>query len=79
MAIQEAGTKLFAHVREEVTLDRYKDQRLAVDLASFKLKAWYCDAPAYWRPIEQQTYGYRANLAKLLSALAMATGVHRQM
>ena len=74
MGITDCGAKLFSHVRSEAALDQYSGQRLVVDLASFKLKAWYGDVAAYYRPTEPQTHGYRASLAKTLSALSLATG-----
>ena len=43
MGISECGPKVFAHVRTEVQLGDFKGKRLAVDIASFKQKAWYQD------------------------------------
>ena len=74
MGISECGTKVFAHVRSEAALGQYSGQRLVVDLASFKLKYWYGDVPHYYRPTEPMTHGYKAGLARLLSALTVATG-----
>ena len=74
MGISECGTRLFSHVRCKATLEQFSDQRLVVDLASFKLKAWYSDVAGYYRPTEPQTHNYRASLARLLSALSLATG-----
>ena len=74
MGISECGTRLFSHVRSEVVLDRYAGQRLVVDVASFKLKAWYKDVSSYYRADEPTTRGYRAVLARLLSTLAAAAG-----
>ena len=74
MGISECGTKLFTHVRSEVTLNAYSGKRLVVDVASFKLKAWYQDVPQYYRSSEPQSHGYRAILSRLLSALSMAAG-----
>lgn len=45
-----------------------------MDVASFKLKAWYSDVPRYHRPTEPPTHGYRTHLANLLSTLAHSTG-----
>ena len=74
MGISECGTKLFTHVRSEVTLNAYSGKRLVVDVSSFKLKAWYQDVPQYYRSSEPQSHGYRAILSRLLSALSMAAG-----
>ena len=41
MGISECGPRVFAHVRTEVQLSDFKGKRLAVDIASFKQKAWY--------------------------------------
>ena len=74
MGISECGPKVFAHVRTEAHLDLFKGKRLAVDIASFKQKAWYQDVCSYYRANEPSTHGYRATLARLLSVLAAATG-----
>ena len=58
MGISECGTKLFSHVRSQAQLEQYAGHRLGVDLASFKLKAWYSDIAHYYRPMEPQTHGY---------------------
>ena len=70
MGISECGTKLFSHVRSEVTLGEYSGKRLVVDVASFKLRAWYHDVPQYYRSSELQSHGYRA----ILSALCTLDG-----
>ena len=41
MGIQDCGERLFKPARNAVTLDQYHGERLAVDIASLKLKAWY--------------------------------------
>ena len=66
--------KALSHVRSEVTLNAYSGKRLVVDVASFKVKAWYPDVPQYYRSSEPQSHGHRATLSRLLSALSMATG-----
>ena len=63
MGISECGPKVFAHVRTEVQLGDFKGKRLAVDIASFKQKAWYQDVCSYYRANEPATHGYRASLA----------------
>ena len=63
MGISECGSKVFAHVRTEVQLGDFKGKRLAVDIASFKQKAWYQDVCSYYRANEPATHGYRASLA----------------
>ena len=70
MGIQDCGERLFKPTRNAVTLDQYHGERLAVDIASFKLKAWYSDVAHYYRPTVPPTHGYRTNLANLLSALS---------
>lgn len=74
MGISECGTRLFSHVRSEARLEQYHGQRLVVDVASFKLKAWYGDTPHYYRSGQPATHRYKATLARLLSALAAAAG-----
>jgi len=74
MGISECGPRVFAHVRTEVQLGDFKGKRLAVDIASFKQKAWYQDVCSYYRANEPATHGYRATLARLLSVLAAAAG-----
>ena len=61
-------------MRSQAQLEQYAGHRLVVDLASFKLKAWYSDIAHYYRPMEPQTHGYRGVLARLLLALSLATG-----
>ena len=74
MGISECGTKLFSHVRSQATLEQFSGQRLVVDLASFKLKAWYSDVSQHWWPTEPPTHAYRSNMSRLLSALSLAVG-----
>ena len=45
MGITDCGTKVFRHVRSEATLNAYSGKKLAVDVASFKFKAWFGDVP----------------------------------
>ena len=59
-------------MRSQAQLEQYAGHRLVVDLASFKLKAWYSDVAHYYRPTEPQTHGCRGVLARLLSALSLA-------
>ena len=47
-----------------------------MDVASFKLKAWYSDVPRYHRPTEPPTIYTRFNVA--YGAPAPREGVHRR-
>ena len=67
MGVQDAHSKLFVHVRQPLSLASMQGKRVAIDLASFKLRAFRPDAPSHLRPTEPDKNGYRAALAKLIS------------
>ena len=75
MTIKEhSHPEVYALVKTETELKDLAGKCVAIDIASFKLKAFFADAPSFYRPGASQTHNYRHSLAKLLSSLTTATG-----
>ena len=74
MGVQEAHAKLFAERRTVCKPVELCGKRVAIDIASFKLRAFRADAPSYFRPGAVAKLGYRAVLAALISTWTAACG-----
>ena len=74
MGIVDAHEAILKPVRHEVRPNDLRGWRLAIDVASPKLKAFYGDAASYFREDEDTTHGYRSSLTKFISGLGQATG-----
>ena len=51
-----------------------KGKHVALDVASFKARAFRNDAPSHYRPARECDYGFKAQLARLFSSWCVATG-----
>ena len=67
MGVQDAHDKLFSHVKQPCRPRDLHGKKVAIDLASFKLRAFSYDARSYFRPSEPAKYGYKATIARMLS------------
>ena len=74
MTIQDAHEKLYKVVRHPFELTELAGATVAVDIASWMLRAFYADAPSFFRPGARPTHSYRDFLSRLLSVLSLATG-----
>ena len=74
MTILDAHDKVYRHVRRPCALEELHGKTIALDVAWWKLRAWYADVPSYYRAADEQTHNYRATLSKLLSVLCTAIG-----
>ena len=74
MTIVDAHKMVYSHVGVPLSLDELRGQRVALDVAWWKLRAWYADAPSFYRPGAAQTHEYRFVLSRLLSVLSLAVG-----
>ena len=74
MGVEEAHPKVFSHARERVAPSDYNGRTVAIDIASWKLRFFWADAPDYFRPDRATPRGWMASLAQLLSAWTAGCG-----
>ena len=69
MGVEGAGPAVYHHVRQPCSPAELSGKKVAIDLASFKLRAFRENVPQYFRSGgEDVRFGFKSNLAGLLSA-----------
>ena len=70
MTVLDAHKSIYRHIGVSLELHELHGKPVAVDIAWWKLRAWWVDTPSFYRPGAEQTHGYRETLARLLSVLS---------
>ena len=70
---------IYRHIGVSLELHELHGKPVAVDIAWWKLRAWWVDTPSFYRPGAEQTHGYRETLARLLSVLSLALGSENEL
>lgn len=74
MTIEGAHADVYAHIQTPCDLTKdLRGKKVAIDIASFKLKAFAGDVANFYRPGSEPSHGYRSILVKLLSTLTHCT------
>eukprot|EP00966_Prymnesium_polylepis_P060917 1412803-Prymnesium_polylepis.1 len=74
MGIKDIHTKVYKSVQTACRPSDMQGKHVALDIASFKVRAFRSDAPAHFRPSVACKYGYKAVLSRLLSVWAVGLG-----
>eukprot|EP00966_Prymnesium_polylepis_P326081 7382011-Prymnesium_polylepis.1 len=74
MGIKEIHPKLYKPVQTSCDPKDMSGKHVALDIASFKVRAFRSDAPSHFRPAAACKYGFKSVISKLLSVWVLACG-----